>query len=161
MLYSLPELASSMLDYKIPRCFPCKYFLENTHFLPLISQGMLERVGTYIAHQNFCDGEDLARGRPATSSSVFEHHTAGEAVEGLMTEDTCFWSAPDSTHWWMVDLGGDVNVVKIRITNTVSHEYYDDVISLYLVVRICIYMKFVDSLLWKIWHFGQWYCCRG
>ena len=28
------------------------------------TQGMMERVGMYIIHQNFCDGEDLARGRP-------------------------------------------------------------------------------------------------
>ena len=81
---------------------------------------MLERVGTYIAHQNFCDGEDLAQGRPATASSVFEDHTASEAVDGVLTEQTCFWSAPDHTHWWMVDLGRDVNIVKIRVTNTVS-----------------------------------------
>ena len=26
-------------------------------------RGMLERIGTYFRHQNFCDGEDLARGK--------------------------------------------------------------------------------------------------
>lgn len=29
-------------------------------------QGMLERVGTYLTHQNFCDGHDLARGKNGT-----------------------------------------------------------------------------------------------
>ena len=79
---------------------------------------MLERVGTYLAHQNFCDGEDLAVGKPASASSTHEDHTAGEAVDGLLTEKTCFWSAPDDGHWWVVDLGADFNLVKIRITNT-------------------------------------------
>jgi len=45
--------------------------------MPPPTQGMMERVGTYIAHQNFCDGEDLARGRPGkclmscTSQALF------------------------------------------------------------------------------------------
>ena len=107
------------------------------------TQGMMERVGMYIIHQNFCDGEDLARGRPgeviidccmvsftkvqppspplpATSSSSHAEHDPGEAVDGLLTEETCFWSAPDDSHWWMVDLGADLAISKIRITNTVS-----------------------------------------
>lgn len=80
--------------------------------------GVMERVGTYIKHQNFCDGEDLAKGKLATSSSVLVDHSPGEAVDGLLTERSCFWSAPDDSHWWMVDLGGDMLVSKIRITNT-------------------------------------------
>ena len=81
---------------------------------------MLERVGTYLSHQNFCDGTDLALGRAATASSTYEQHTAAEAVDGLFTKETCYWSAPDDSHWWMVDLGGDFSLDKIRITNTVS-----------------------------------------
>jgi hypothetical protein len=82
------------------------------------ARGMMERVGTFIRHQNFCDGEDLARRRPATSSSVHEAHRPGEAVDGDLTEQTCFWSAPEESHWWSVDLGADLLVTKIRITNT-------------------------------------------
>ena len=81
---------------------------------------MLERVGGYLSHQNFCDGFDLALGRPAYSSSCFQTHTPGEAVDGLPDEDSCFWSAPGSSHWWSVDLEDELNIVKIRITNTVS-----------------------------------------
>lgn len=80
--------------------------------------GMMERVGTYLRHQNFCDGQDLARGKPATSSSLFHTHSAGEAVDGVLTERSCFWSAPDESHWWSVDLGTDHLITKIRITNT-------------------------------------------
>ena len=79
---------------------------------------MLERVGTYLIYQDFCDGEDLAVGKTASASSSHEDHTANEAIDGLLTEKTCFWSAPGDSHWWVVDLGGDFNVVKIRITNT-------------------------------------------
>ena len=32
-------------------------------------RGMMERVGTFIRRQNFCDGEDLARRRPGESPS--------------------------------------------------------------------------------------------
>ncbi len=81
---------------------------------------MLERVGTYLSHQNFCDGFDLALGRPASASSCHDTHTPGEAVDGLPDEETCFWSAPGSSHWWSVDLEDELNIVKIRITNTVS-----------------------------------------
>ena len=81
---------------------------------------MLERVGAYLSHQNFCDGTDLAQGRRATASSTYEQHTPGEAVDGLLTQETCYWSAPDDSHWWMVDLGEDFSLHKIRITNTVS-----------------------------------------
>jgi hypothetical protein len=81
-------------------------------------RGMLERIGTYFRHQNFCDGEDLARGKPATSSSVFEDHSPGQAVDGVPSEKTCFWSAPDESHWWSVDLGNNVLITKIRITNS-------------------------------------------
>ena len=35
---------------------------SHAHMLTC-SQGMMERVGMYIIHQNFCDGEDLARGK--------------------------------------------------------------------------------------------------
>lgn len=81
---------------------------------------MLERVGEYLTHQNYCDGVDLAQHRPAQASSAYEHHTPAEAVDGQLDEESCFWSAPDDSHWWSVDLGGDMNIVKIRITNTVS-----------------------------------------
>ncbi len=81
---------------------------------------MLERVRTLLSHQNFCDETDLALGRVATASSTYEDHTPGEAVDGLMTKETCYWSAPDDSHWWMVDLGEDFSLYKIRITNTVS-----------------------------------------
>lgn len=81
---------------------------------------MLERVGAYLSHQNFCDGTDLALGRQATASSSFKEHTPGEAVDGILTKETCYWSAPDDSHWWMVDLGEDFSLHKIRITNTVS-----------------------------------------
>ncbi len=74
----------------------------------------------YLSHQNFCDGEDLAVGRPASASSVFQAHTPEEAVDGLPNEESCFWSAPGNSHWWSVDLGDDLTVVKIRITNMVS-----------------------------------------
>ena len=86
----------------------------------------MDRVGTYISHQDLCDGPDLARGRPATASSVLHNddhtpsHTPGEAVDGLLTRETCFWSDSGSSHWWSVDLGQDVSLRKIRITNTVS-----------------------------------------
>ena len=81
-------------------------------------QGMLERVGTYLAYHDFCDGEDLAVGKAASASSSYEDHSANEAIDGLLTEKSCFWSAPDVSHWWTVDLGADFNIVKIRITNT-------------------------------------------
>ena len=80
----------------------------------------MERVGTYLAHQNFCDGADIAVGKSASASSAHEDHTAMEAVDGMLTEKTCFWSAPDISHWWLVDLGADLNIVKIRITNTLE-----------------------------------------
>ena len=53
-------------------------------------------------------------------SSSHAEHDPGEAVDGLLTEETCFWSAPDDSHWWMVDLAADLAISKIRITNTVS-----------------------------------------
>ena len=42
-------------------------------FIPFefTQQGMMERVGMYIVHQNFCDGEDLARGKPGESRPSF------------------------------------------------------------------------------------------
>ena len=55
----------------------------------------------------------------ATSSSVFEDHSPGQAVDGVPSEKTCFWSAPDESHWWSVDLGNNVLITKIRITNSV------------------------------------------
>lgn len=79
---------------------------------------MLERVGAYLIHQNFCDGQDLAVGKAASASSAHEGHTASEAIDGLLTDKSCFWSAPDVGHWWLVDLGADFNIVKIRVTNT-------------------------------------------
>lgn len=93
---------------------------DTPSFIPLefTPQGLLERVGMYVLHQNFCDGEDLARGKSASASSSHAEHTAKEAVDGLLTEDSCFWTAPDTSHWWMVDLGADITITKIRVTNT-------------------------------------------
>ena len=34
-------------------------------------RGMLERIGTFLRHQNFCDGEDLASGKPGEPLSLF------------------------------------------------------------------------------------------
>lgn len=81
---------------------------------------MLERVGEYLSYQNFCDGLDLARRKPATASSVFKDHTPGEAVDGVYTKESCYWSDFGSSHWWSVDLRQDYALHKIRITNIVS-----------------------------------------
>ncbi len=83
---------------------------------------MLERVGTYLSHQNFCDGVDLAVGQQAAASSVFQSHSPEEAVDGLPNEESCFWSAPGIGHWWSLDLGDELTIVKIRITNMVCTE---------------------------------------
>ena len=95
LVFSLPlSLPLSLLSLSPPLSLP----LSLPPSLPLL-QGMLERVGTYLSHQNFCDGEDLALGKAASASSVHEDHTAAEAIDGLLTEKTCFWSAPDVNHW--------------------------------------------------------------
>ena len=80
---------------------------------------MLERVGEYIANQNLCDGLDLARRQLATASSVFKDHTPGDAVDGMLTKETCYWSEHGKSHWWSLDLRRDFALHKIRITNIV------------------------------------------
>ena len=51
-----------------------KIMTNHTHssFVPreFTQLGMMERVGTYIQHQNFCDGEDLALRKPGEFPSV-------------------------------------------------------------------------------------------
>ena len=41
-------------------------------FIPheFTQRGLMERVGTFIRHLNFCDGEDLARRKPGESLSL-------------------------------------------------------------------------------------------
>ena len=102
-----------MYDAVDPLLNPVLIFLNLVYPLPnpkltsasfdsnnnILLQGMLERVGTYLSHQNFCDGVNLALGKVASASSAHEDHTAGEAIDGMLTEKTCFWSAPDVNHW--------------------------------------------------------------
>ena len=57
---------------------------------------------------------------PARSSSNHGDHSAGEAVDGLVTRESCWWSRPSVNSWWSVDLGGDTFIRKIRIYNAVS-----------------------------------------
>ena len=83
-------------------------------------QGMLERVGEYIHHHNFCDGRNLAKGRSTTAGSVYKDHTTGEAVDGVLTKETCYWSDYGNGHWWSMDLSQDFAIGKIRIISIVS-----------------------------------------
>ncbi len=83
----------------------------------------MERVATYLSHQNFCDGPlNLALGSVATASSVQPHtsHAPSEAIDGLQTRESCYWSDSGRSHWWSLDLGREVSIRKIKITNTVS-----------------------------------------
>ena len=57
---------------------------------------------------------------PATASSAFSEHYPGEAVDGLLTHQTCWWSNPSLSSWWSVDLGTNTFIRKIRIYNSVS-----------------------------------------
>jgi hypothetical protein len=88
-------------------------------FIPydLTAEGFLARLGSMILYQDFCDGEDLALKKPARSSSNHGDHSAGEAVDGLVTLESCWWSRPSVNSWWSVDLGGDTFIRKIRIYN--------------------------------------------
>lgn len=56
----------------------------------------------------------------ATASSQFGVHSAQHAIDGVTTSETCYWSEPSVSSWWELDLGADIAVNKIRITNTVS-----------------------------------------
>lgn len=55
----------------------------------------------------------------ATASSHFSDHSAQQAIDGVVTSETCYWSEPSVSSWWELDLGVDVAISKIRITNTV------------------------------------------
>ena len=55
----------------------------------------------------------------ATASSHFGGHSAQQAIDGVVTSETCYWSEPSVSSWWELDLGVDVAISKIRITNTV------------------------------------------
>ena len=115
---------------------------------------MLERVGEYILHQRFCDGDNLALGKtgtchvrtclcfalipkavvphrgrfipgtrflfPFSASAMSNSASAGGAVDGLHTIHSCYRSQSRGPHWWMVDLGRETAIGKIRFTVTVS-----------------------------------------
>jgi len=70
----------------------------------------------------------------AKASSHFDVHNAQEAVDGLPTSETCFWSAASVSSWWEVDLGVEVAISKIRITHTVS------VFLIFLVIAVLLCM---------------------
>ena len=55
---------SLVLGMKLFSPPPLFFFHTHRTHMYTCTQGMMERVGMYIIHQNFCDGEDLARGRP-------------------------------------------------------------------------------------------------
>ena len=59
---------------------------------------------------------------PATAGSAFSEHHPGEAVDGLLNHQTCWWSNPSLSSWWSVDLETNTFIRKIRIYNSVSCE---------------------------------------
>ncbi|XP_065837233.1 alpha-1,6-mannosylglycoprotein 6-beta-N-acetylglucosaminyltransferase B-like [Oscarella lobularis] len=81
------------------------------------AEGFLERVGVYIQNQNFCDGVNLAEGKKASASSFLTGHRPGEAIDGKLDQDTCFWSEKKVSSWWEVDLGKIIKIRKIRVIN--------------------------------------------
>ncbi|XP_065898668.1 alpha-1,6-mannosylglycoprotein 6-beta-N-acetylglucosaminyltransferase B-like isoform X2 [Dysidea avara] len=81
-------------------------------------RGMLERIGFYVLYQDFCGGENLAINKKATASSHFGVHSAQQAIDGVSTSETCYWSESSVSSWWELDLGVDIAIDKIRITHT-------------------------------------------
>ena len=51
-------------------------------FIPheFTQRGMLERVGTYLMHQNFCDGKNLALGKTGVCVCVWRGVTSSIVV---------------------------------------------------------------------------------
>ena len=90
----------SMKVHKIAKKFPQKFMIAVSIFSSL---SLIFGVTTYTA----------------TASSHFSDHSAQQAVDGVVTSETCYWSEPSVSSWWELDLGVDVAISKIRITNTV------------------------------------------
>lgn len=75
-------------------------------------------------------GDNLALGRPATTSSLWEDHHASRAVDGKFggpfsetpwaTTDT----HPDGSSWWMVDLEGEYAIDTITVHNPNDSSYH-------------------------------------
>ena len=63
---------------------------------------------------------------PFPASALSNSASAGGAVDGLHTIDTCYRSQSPGPHWWMVDLGRETAIGKIRFTVTVSAVVYID-----------------------------------
>ena len=57
---------------------------------------------------------------PYLASAKTNSPSADGAVDGLYTIDTCYRSWSPGPHWWMVDLGQETTIGKIRFTVTVS-----------------------------------------
>jgi len=55
----------------------------------------------------------------ATASSHYRVHSAQQAIDGISTSETCYWSESSVSSWWELDLGVDIAINKIRITHTV------------------------------------------
>lgn len=72
----------------------------------------------------------------ATASSHFNDHSAQQAVDGVVTSETCYWSESSVSSWWELDLGVDVAISKIRITNTVCM-----CVSVCVCMWICVYVR--------------------
>ena len=92
----------------------------------------------------------------ATASSQFGGHSAQQAIDGVVTSETCYWSEPSVSSWWELDLGVDMAISKIRITNTVC---------LYLTVflsQLHVYVLYVLCIKWvQICVVTKVYVCMG
>ena len=80
----------------------------------------MQRFDAYIEKQNFCDIGEVAREGTASASTVLVGHSAQEAVDGRLTDKTCYWSARTGvgqTVWWELDLMGSVDVRRVRVEN--------------------------------------------
>jgi hypothetical protein len=84
-------------------------------FLPyeFTQLGMMERVGQYILHQNFCDLSTISLMKTATSSSG----NSVKAIDGVETFNSCYRSGvSQEKHWWMVELYKIFKIGRIKIT---------------------------------------------
>jgi len=73
----------------------------------------------------------------ATASSQFGGHSAQQAIDGVVTSETCYWSEPSVSSWWELDLGVDMAISKIRITNTVCTVSYCIFVTVGCVCIVC------------------------
>ncbi|XP_019858888.1 PREDICTED: alpha-1,6-mannosylglycoprotein 6-beta-N-acetylglucosaminyltransferase B-like [Amphimedon queenslandica] len=78
-------------------------------------QGMMDRIGTYVYHQNFCESKSLSLLQKASSSE--SQSPASDAVDGILTDNTCFMSkkSTGTAHWWKVELSSEMIIGRVKI----------------------------------------------